>query len=600
MRSPHYLTPLLTDRLPRYHVAIDCETAASKRHGRTAHRWVCGAWAYGELSPDVGFTYDVATATNDAARLWEGVRDCHIFASEIVVWAHNLAFDLRVSEGLRHLPALGYSLEAIVLEKTASWASFTSPKGNLTLCDLHSWLPASLNRVAAAMGKGRPNLVYHKAKPEELWGRCTEDAETTLQAIGELLEWLEANEPGGFRPTGSGQSHSMWRRRWLPRKTVMVHGDEQALERERTAMWTGRAEAWKWGEVKGPLYEHDLNLAYCRIAADNAVPVKLVQRTGRTPVEAYLQAVKFHAILADVTVTTLTESVPTSEDGRVFWPIGKFRTTLWEPELSLLIEEGAHVDIHRTWKYRRDFALAEMAQYLIGELEAGGEGASPVVRIMLKHWARTLVGRCALRYREWDDYGTLPTMGLSLSTMFDLDSGEATELLQVGNRVMELTRMAEADSSVPQITGWVMSRARANLWRLMCQAGLGNLYYIDTDSLIVNGQGDRRLMQSKLHPVDTVLIAKAEYRKAKIYGPRNLVLEDERRLSGVPVKAIRTGPLTFDGEVWSGLRASLEQRRPSEVGISPRTFDVEDADPRRKRCPDGGSEPFYMGDDVNV
>lgn len=598
MRSPHYLTPLLTTRIPRCHFAFDCETQAEHKGGRYSHRWVCGAAAEGRLDDEGYWGHDYPISFTTPEHLWAYITGQRRDGKSMVVWAHNLSFDLRVSEALRWLPVYGYTLEAVVLEKTASWASFTSDHGPMTVCDLHSWLPVPLAKVGAAVGLGRSKVKYASATREALVDHCVNDTLITIEAVGQIVEWLERNDAGSFRPTGSGQSHAMWRRRWLPKKTVLVHGDETALERERVAMWTGRAEAWRWGKHTGPLYEHDLNLAYCRIAAGNPVPVKLVQRTGRTDVQSYLEQVKRYAILADVTIETDTPTVPTSEAGRVFWPVGKFNTTLWNPELDLAIGAGANVTIHRTWRYLTAPVLASMAEYIIGCLEGGGEVPNRVVRVMLKHWARTLVGRCALRYREWDDYGSVSSMGLSLSTLLDSDTGHMTELLQVGYRIMELTDLAEADSSVPQITGWVMSQARAILWTVMQVAGLENLYYVDTDSVLVNVDGNRRLEANAIVSDAGHLTPKASFTTAHIYGPRNLVLEGERRISGIPKKAIRTGELSFDGEVWSGLRASLESRRHSEVAITPRSFDVDDGDPRRLHVEQGYTLPFRLENDA--
>ncbi len=188
-------------------------------------------------------------------------------------------------------------------------------------------------------------------------------------------------------------------------------------------------------------------------------------------------------------------------------------------------------------------------------------------------------------------------MGLSLSTLVDMGTGDMRELLQVGRRVLELTDMAEADNSVPQITGWVMSRARANLWRIMLRAGLHNLDYVDTDSVIVNAHGHAALKSEGWDDPAIHLLHKATYKGAKIYGPRNIVLEDTRRLSGIPKRAILTGELHFDGEVWAGLRTSLEAHQPHSVAVIPRAFDVEDVDPRRQRVEGGTTTPYERGSD---
>jgi hypothetical protein len=235
-----------------------------------------------------------------------------------------------------------------------------------------------------------------------------------------------------------------------------------------------------------------------------------------------------------------------------------------------------------------------MANYLIDLLEKQDGDPPRVIQRMLKHWARTLVGRCALRYRSWDEFGSVPQMGLSLSTMFDSDTGDITDLLQVGRRIFELAAMLESDSSVPQITGWVMSKARVNLWEVIEHAGQDNVYYTDTDCVLVGSDGNRRLSAGTFGTTEIKLVQKGEYTKARIYGPRNIVLEGERRISGIPKKAIQRGELIYDGEVWAGLRSSLETSRPNAVGITPREFEVKDTDPRRERRDGGHTTPFRM------
>jgi hypothetical protein len=592
MRTPHYLSPLLSSFIPPAHAIIDTETRARKLHGQWAHRWVLGASTFGGLDSEGNWGHEWPRAATTPEGLWGEICDGHAAAGNLVVWAHNLSFDLRISEGLKWLPLHGYALEAIVLEKTAAWATFTGRAGTITVCDLHSWLPVPLWKIANDVGINRPAFKYEGATDAELEARCCLDVEATARAVGVMLEWLSRNHPGRFRPTGSGQSHAMWRRRFLPRKTVLVHGDGDALARERVAMWAGRSEAWRWGVVERPLYEHDLSLAYCRIAASCKVPVKLYGRTGHISVQEYQGTPKDTATLADVTVTTDRELVPTDYGGRMTWPVGTFNTTLWSPELDLLIAEGADVRFHRTWRYRTAPVLADMANYLIRLLESPPGEVHPIVHRLAKHWARTLVGRCALRYREWTEYGELPVMGLSLSTLYDLDTGVMTDLLHVGERVLELADMAEAETSVPQITGWVMSQARVNLWRIMTFAGLENVDYVDTDCVIVNAAGTNRLGELKHRLKLPNLVHKATYRGARIYGPRNIVLEGERRMSGIPKRAIQRGELTFDGEVWAGLRTSLEGKRPNTVAVAPRTFDVDDFDPRRERRPEGKTVPY--------
>lgn len=597
MRVAHYITPLKTDKIPPVHVVIDTETRVHKKHGTASHKWACGASCEVWRTTHDDWVRDDAIPHKTPASLWDCVLAAQPRTGKLVVWAHNLSFDLRISEALRYLPRHGYELEAIVLEKTAAWAAFESAQGSVLICDLFSWLPAKLDKMAAEMGEPRPRFDYKGATDVELLQRCTGDVRLTGEIVRIMLDWLSDNQPGSFRPTGSGQSHALWRRRFLLPKSVLVHSDQYALERERTAMWAGRAEAWVHGEVKGPIYEHDLNLAYCRIAAAHDVPSVLLHRAAGMPTDRFRSLTKTRAILSEVTVETAQPLVPTGDDERIYWPVGRFKTVLWEPEVLLLMDKGASVTIDRVWVYRRAPVLRPMAQWLIWLLTDPAAELPPPLKRLVKHWARTLVGRCALRFRRWEDFGTVPQMGLSLSTLCDLENGEETQLLHVGEKVMELTELAESDSSTPQITGWVMSKARANLWHVLAKAGLENVLYMDTDGLLVNAAGHKRLMGGKHWPFEAGLIFKTTWGSATIRGPRNVTLETVRRIAGVPVLAVQIGDLSFDGEVFVGVDTSLATRQPNTVTVLPRLFEVKDTDPRRQVQPDGKTLPFEVNDD---
>jgi len=499
---------------------------------------------------------------------------------------------------LKHLPEQGYELDAIVLEHTATWAAFTGGAKGILLCDLHSWLPVSLDTLASDMGQSRLPFRYESADIEKLRTRALEDVTLTAFALTHMLEFLQAEGVGKMRPTGSGQSHAAWRRKFLPEKTLLVHDRPAALAHERTAMWAGRAESWRHGEVNGPLYEHDLNLAYCRIAAATPVPVRLKTQLPWVNKKTGCKEIEGLVSLAHVTVKTDQPLVPYGEDERIYWPVGEFTTDLWQPELDLLRDEGADVYIHYGWAYETAPVLAPMAEWLIERLEASADQVSPVVKRLLKHWARTLVGRCALRYRQWEPFGTQPKMELGIWTMIEGEPFNMKEMLSVGHRIMELAEMAESDNSVPQVTGFIMSQARADLWRLMQVAGTDNLVYVDTDSLLVNAKGHAKLRGVAEESSHTVLTHKATWAKAEVTGPRNLVLESDRKIAGVPRRAVRIGDHVFEGEVWAGIKTSLSGRQLDNVAVQKRLFEVTALDQRRRHLPDGTTRPIEVQDET--
>src|SRR5271170_7313100 len=116
-RRAHYLDQLKSDNIPGRHIVFDCETRLQERAGKRAHYWACGAAAKVERGTDEDWRNSPTIAIATAAELWERVAAEQPRTGKLVVWAHNLSFDLRISEALRYLPQEGYDLEAIVLER---------------------------------------------------------------------------------------------------------------------------------------------------------------------------------------------------------------------------------------------------------------------------------------------------------------------------------------------------------------------------------------------------------------------------------------------------------------------------------------------------
>ncbi len=593
-RRAHWLTPLKRDKMPAHHVVIDTEAAIVPRAGRYEHRWLCGHAVGLRREHDERFTAVSSVYYPTPESMWRRLINDAEKHGQLVVWAHNMPYDLRVSEAMRHLLAAGWRCEAISLARVSAWSSWRKGKKKLMVCDSYAWLHAPLERLAHEMHRHYPRSKHVFSDQAQAREQCQHDAELLGEIVARLLTMIVREQLGPLRPTGAGQSHAAWRRRWLAPKSVLVHDDHEVLALERQAMHTGRCEAWKWGEQPGALYEHDLNLAYCRIAAEHPLPVKLVGRTSAGSEMLQSVNIRGYALMAEVDVRTEQPLVPLQADGRVLWPVGEFTTVLWDPELQLLRDHGALVNFRRAWLYKTGDALAPMSRWLIERLNAVDPEIGPIERRVLKHWARTLVGRCALRYSQWEYFGRSPWDCLELSFEITPDLKDAVAHLQVGHTNFERTAEREANNSCPAIPGWVQSRCRVILWELIRAAGPENVAYVDTDGLLVNGAGYRRLDAVRVPQPDWLLIEKAAHRQVTIHGPRQVEIGPDRRIAGLPKNAIRASEITWDGELWEGLEQALAAGHHDHVGVMPASWEITPTDHRRKHLPDGSTEPWEV------
>lgn len=586
-RQAKLLRPLSTTSVPARHVVFDTEARERVVGGQARQYWQLGAAAFLRIDQAGELLGRTEVDYNDPLALW---RDVSLFTRErgrTVVWAHNLAYDLRVSRALRLLPRLGFKLSGIVLERTASWASWTQGRRTIICCDLASWLPTTLAQIARDLDTQQHPIDVRVAGAEELLARCRADVDVTADAVLHLLRFVQREDCGPFRPTGSGQSHAFYRRRFLTHR-LLAHDNSVALERERRAMWTGRCEAWRWGRLgERGMTEFDLETAYCHIAAEQTVPTRLVGATGPLDAGELAGALEAYAVMAEVDVTCSLPALPRQIGERIDWPVGSFSTVLWSPELTLAGEVAEQLVVRRAWLYERAPALRDFATFVLDQLARPTDELHPLDRRLLKHWSRTLVGRMALRYRRWEPFGLVREHDARLGLYVDGETGTVTDSLQVGGDYLTLGAMIEADTSLPQITGFVMSEARRRLWALMRFAKLENLIYLDTDSLLVNAAGAKRLRAAIAMDAAWSLREKQAVRAAEIVGPRNLEIAGERRTAGIPKTATRVGVGEYEGVVWRSLRGSLTTGELDFVSTTARRFDVAELDPRRDHLPEG-------------
>ncbi len=595
-RVAHWLRPNAASRVPRRLVVLDSEARRSLRGQVERHDFRLACASFDRLGPDgrpQGGPELVDLETRD--EVWPWVVSKTATAHRTVLFAHNLSYDLRLTAGLEALPELGWRCQGLALTASSFWARFTDGRRALWLCDSFSWLPAPLEKIAAAQGRRKRRLPPDDGPPERWLARCRDDVAVLRLAMLGLIAWVHDDELGDWRLTGPAQATACWRHRFLDQRSILVHDNPDALAAERRAAWSGRVEVWRHGRISEPVTEYDFGSAYARLAQRLDLPARLLGAHTPLPLDRLRRVMDVHDVLAEVVIETETPTVPAESGGRIVWPVGRFRTTLWGCELQLALDEGARVEVGRLWLYQRAPVLRRWADWLLAGLDGEPPGDDPIRWLVLKEWSRALVGRLGLRYAELEHLGDDTTSKVELYPVRDGDTGSDTTMLQLGRQLFEQRGQRESRSSTPALMGAIMAAARVQLWAAMRTAGLDSLLYVDTDGLLVDADGAARLDAALDRGQLPGLRPKAVWRSADLRAPRNLDLGETRRVSGVPRRAERLGPGKYRGEVWQSLPAALRRRQPSQVTVTERTFRLSERDPRRRHLPGGATEALRVG-----
>lgn len=591
----HYLRGNKACRYPRRIITFDSEARVERTRQGERHTFRNACASFDLIDKDtLEPTKSELVDFDDHAALWEWVTRHARSHDRTIVWAHNLAYDLRVTRAFEWLPANGWQCDFIYPDTTKVVARFSRQGRKLTFTDTFAWWPVSLERIAAALGLEKVPLPRQNGSAEAWRVRCRQDVIVTRAAVLRLLSWLEANDMGNWRLTGAAQAMGAFRHRFMTDRQLLVHREPAALDAERRAAWSGRCEIYRWGPVRGPLEEWDFELAYLNLATSLDLPVALHGSTGRLDWGRYERLARRFRVVADVVVETAAPVVPAESGGRTVWPVGRFRTTAWDVELLAARARGARIEVEAAWLYRRGGALRRWGDWLLRALAAGNPDTDELTRILLKHWARALVGRFGLRYPDWRDAYSLDGCDVEYLPCLDVDTGEQTAYLQVGSQVRERIGLVEARDSMPAVMSYVMAAARIKLLEACEAAGDGNVFYVDTDSLLVNAAGGRRLRQWAADNTCPPLRRKAVYAGASLRAPRSIVVDNRMVQAGVPRNARSNGDGSFTGEVWEGLGESFKRHRPSEVRVTAKQFRLRAPDRRRHHLPNGATAPYIL------
>lgn len=592
-RQWHYIRPNETTRVPRRLIFLDTESTRERSPVGQVQGWALAVACFRSQRPDRTPKESWETF-DDPEIMWKAV-DAYVGTSgRTVLWTHNLGYDSRISEMFDILPRLGFALVAHNLVGKGTWLMWRRGRASLTMVDSAAVFPCELLRLGVYLNLPKLPLPTTGHGGVGLYSRCWRDVEILRAAVLAYLEWIEVEDLGNWQLTGSGQSWATFRHRFMDRR-LLVHDDPVALAAERRAMWTGRCEAYWHGELSFQVvHEWDLSLAYPRIAKDFTVPVRLL---GPMPDgfdwRASLGSDRA-AILAECTITTEAPVVPTTHNDRIVWPVGTFTTTLWDPEIKAAIDAGATVTVHRGWLYHKAPALQKWAEWVSEQLDTLSDMKDHWKYIVLKHWARALIGRFAMTYTKWEEYAYAPTPMVRAHQVYDEDTGETFRTVQIGQTMWRDAGVREWGESMPMVTGYIQSLCRVRLWDLLRLAPKRSALYCDTDSILVTDMHSAAIAAIAAQHPEWGLRLKRSWQGFAVWGPRQIRTGESVRVSGVAKHAVRTSKTTFRGDVWETLEGALNRGHPTTVHIRDREWTIRGKDPRRNGPDIGWTTPHRL------
>jgi hypothetical protein len=334
---------------------------------------------------------------------------------------------------------------------------------------------------------------------------------------------------------------------------------------------------------------------YPYVMLENSYPVELVAYSEGVSVERLKELSDNYYCLADVDLAAITPAYAYSNGVKLLFPIGYFRGILHHVDLLRALERGEVRGVNRLAIYKRGDVFSDYVKYFYAlKLKAEREG-DKITRHQAKIFLNSLYGKFGQRqviskivpYTDGLRYERLTGWSDSLH--------QNIEVNYLGNSVEVRYKAGESYYSSPVIAGAVTANARAYLWRLISYAGVRNVFYVDTDSLIVNIRGYHNL--TSYLDLNRLGYLKLEglSDKLMIYSAKDYIFGDEVKVKGVPKTAVKLSDNSWKYEQFRGAKTWMSDGMGSGVQVYTRIKERKSVYDKGIVLPDGKVLPLWLG-----
>lgn len=476
-------------------IFVDTETRPEEADDdHELHKLWFGKALYVRFRTDRGTEYriDEWLTFDTPEAFWNWVDEKTRSGSKMYLFAHNWNFDGSILYTASQLRRLGYETMQYINENPPFMLRVKKGKKYLALIDSLNYFTMSLEALGESIGIAKMQFPGY-ANSRKAWETyCERDVQVLCDAVLSFRAFVEREDLGNFRPTLASQAMNAFRHRFYDGE-IYIHDDENTNESERDAYYGGRVECFQLGKVKRKLYYLDVNSLYPSVMRNNLYPKKLIRVRRGISVEELGELLNDYALIAHVDLDTDEAIYPIRYDGRLTFPVGRFTTSISSPEIAYGIAHGHIVGVHRVSIYEQGDIFTDYVDTLYAQRlkyrEEGNEAFSFLCKIMMN----SLYGKFGQRGSVWNEVRDAEPDDPSDWLWQEYAGGPVDKMRVRLGKVQRLSRDAEGANSFPAIAAHVTAYGRILMWQHIQTAGLANVYYTDTDSLVVNSRGYARL-----------------------------------------------------------------------------------------------------------
>lgn len=552
-RRDGVIPSLRSSTYPKRLVFFDTETVSINQHdGKQVQVLRLGVARYIQLDAKLNIKIDKSITFYSTDEFMEFIESCVTAKQKVLLFAHNVAFDIMVLSLPGYFESIGVETKPPIINGMMFLWKVKTDKGTFEFINTGNFTPYPLAKIGDDLHIPKLEIDFNTDNEQSLITYCQRDVEIILQLIMSMIKFLHNHKLGSFKPTLASQALTTYRTSFMI-NPIHIHNDIKVNTIESDAYHGGRTEAFYIGELtEQKTYYLDINSMYPYVMKGNNLPSKYLYVIPYPDVHTIKDLLESHYLIARCVVITNENYLPlmynpkqhnilnskhTPKHPKLIFPVGTFETLLHHDELVYALQHNHVARIYGVYVYERSQLFDEYVNYFNTlKIEAGYEN-NQTNRLIAKLFLNSLYGKFGQKYKATQlvqEHTAEPnnqTLVINESSQSDY-----IEFVWFNKRYVSITD-GLATYSFPAIAGCITARARMLLWEYMNLAGLDNVYYVDTDSIVTDFEGYSRLLPH----TDDYELGKLALEKTtdymKINGAKDYTWDKSRVVKGVPKKA---------------------------------------------------------------
>jgi len=532
------LQPLTGDKIPKRYIFFDTETTVPlKDNDIREFNLILGVVLFVELDDNLNIKQQVRYNIKTSDEFIDIIKYHNRSKQLLHIFAHNIGFDIRVLDLPKRFNELGFKSEPPIINQMAFIWRVKSDSGTYLFLDTANLGVRSVSTLGKDIGYSKKTIDFNSADIDSLFDYCFVDVDILKTFVMEYIKFIQIHNLGSFKVTLASQSLTAFRTQFMYNPPY-IHNDNRAIKLERMAYHGGRVECFKLGiQEKRNWFYVDVNSMYPYVMLGNDLPIQYLGYSENVNYREFKIRLKKYYLIADVLIDTDEPVYPIIKNDKLIFPVGKFRTVLNHHELVYAYEHNHIKKIYSSSQYKMGSIFDKYVHFFYDIKVSSKENNNKLWTTIAKLFLNSLYGKFGQSEPHREPYGECAYKGVFREPTYDVENGIHYQYIGWYGQLYKEYKDGETTFSCPYLASAITSKARMLLWMYIKQAGRVNVAYCDTDSLIVNSRGIRKLFPSLSQVRLGALKLETQSQCFELYGNKDYVFGETIRHKGIPANS---------------------------------------------------------------